>query len=54
VDSITFQKLRDLEERFKVLEAQMSDPAIVQDPPHYQRLARVRSCSFSLASTLLT
>jgi peptide chain release factor 1 len=40
VDSITFQKLRDLEERFNVLESQMSDPAIVQDPSLYQRLAR--------------
>jgi peptide chain release factor 1 len=40
VDSITFQKLRDIEERFRALESQMSDPAVVQDPPLYQRLAR--------------
>jgi peptide chain release factor 1 len=40
VDSITFQKLRDIEERFGVLEAQMSDPAVVRDPSAYQKLAR--------------
>ena len=40
MDSITFQRLRDIEERFTVLESQMSDPAVVQDPSLYQRLAR--------------
>ena len=40
MDSITFQKLKDIEARFDSLEAQMSDPAIAQDPSAYQRLAK--------------
>jgi peptide chain release factor 1 len=40
MDSITFQKLRDIEERFAVLQAQMSDPAVAQDPTAFQKLAR--------------
>jgi peptide chain release factor 1 len=40
MDAITFQKLKDIEARFAVLEAQMSDPAVVQDPTAYQRLAK--------------
>jgi peptide chain release factor 1 len=40
MDTITFQKLRDVEARFGQLEAQMSDPAVVQDPSAYQRLAK--------------
>jgi len=40
MDGITFQKLRDIESRFADVEAKMSDPAIAQDPPAYQKLAR--------------
>src|SRR5688572_16348807 len=40
MDSITFQKLKDIEARFESLEGQMSDPAIVQDQSVYQRLAK--------------
>src|SRR5262252_2774275 len=40
MDGITFQKLRDIESRFAEVEAQMSDPAVAQDPPAYQKLAR--------------
>jgi peptide chain release factor 1 len=40
MDAITFQKLKDIEARFGVLEGQMSDSAIVQDPSAYQRLAK--------------
>jgi len=40
MDGITFQKLRDIEARFAAVEAQMSDPAVAQDPPVYQKLAR--------------
>jgi peptide chain release factor 1 len=40
VDAVSFQKLRDIESRFAVLEASMSDPAVAQDPTRYQRLAR--------------
>ncbi len=40
MDAITFQKLRDIEARFGQLEAQMSDPAVIQDPSAYQRLAK--------------
>jgi peptide chain release factor 1 len=40
MDGITFQKLRDVEARFAEVEAQMSDPAVVQDPSAYQKLAR--------------
>jgi len=40
MDAISFQKLRDIEARFGVLESQMSDPAIAQDPTSYQKLAR--------------
>jgi peptide chain release factor 1 len=40
MDSITFQKLKDLEARFSVIESQMSDGTIAQDPSAYQRLAK--------------
>src|SRR5499426_2066987 len=40
MDSITFQKLREIEARFGVVEGQMSDPAVVQDPSAYQKLAK--------------
>ncbi len=40
MDAIPFQKLKDIEARFGAVQAQMSDPAVVQDPAAYQRLAR--------------
>jgi peptide chain release factor 1 len=40
MDGITFQKLREIEARFEDVEAAMSDPAVAQDPPAYQKLAR--------------
>ncbi len=40
MDGITFQKLRDIEARFAEVETRMSDPAVAQDPPAYQKLAR--------------
>ena len=40
MDGITFQKLRDIEARFAEVESRMSDPAVAQDPPAYQKLAR--------------
>ena len=40
MDGITFEKLRDIESRFAEVEAQMSDPAVAQDTPAYQKLAR--------------
>jgi peptide chain release factor 1 len=40
MDSISFQKLKDIEARFGAVEAQMSDPQVAQDPSAYQKLAR--------------
>jgi peptide chain release factor 1 len=40
MDGITFQKVREIEARFVAVEAQMSEPAVAQDPPVYQKLAR--------------
>jgi peptide chain release factor 1 len=40
MDSITFQKLKDIEARLDTLETRMSDPAVAQDPAAYQRLAK--------------
>ena len=40
MDATTFQKLRDIEARFGVVEGQMSDPVVAQDPSAYQKLAR--------------
>jgi peptide chain release factor 1 len=40
MDSITFEKLRELETRLASVLGAMSDPAVVQDPLAYQRLAR--------------
>ena len=40
MDSITFQKLKDIETRFGEVEARMSDASVVQDPASYQKLAR--------------
>ncbi len=40
MDAITFQKLREIEARFGTVEGQMSDPAVVQDPSAYQKLAK--------------
>ncbi len=40
MDSISFQKLKDIEARYGAVEAQMSDPQVAQDPSAYQKLAR--------------
>jgi len=40
LDSITFQKLKDIEARFAEVERGMSDPKVAQDPPVYQKLAK--------------
>ena len=40
MDSITFQKLKDIEARFAEVEKAMSDPNVVQDPSAYQKLAK--------------
>ena len=40
MDSITFQKLKDVEARYGEVQTQMSDPAVTQDQSAYQRLAR--------------
>jgi peptide chain release factor 1 len=40
MDSVTFQKLKDIEARLASVETQMSDPAVLQDPSAYQKLAR--------------
>ena len=40
MDAISFEKLKEIEARLVELEAAMSDPAIAQDPPAYQKLAR--------------
>jgi peptide chain release factor 1 len=40
MDSISFQKLKDIEARLGAVEAQMSDPDVAQDPSAYQKLAR--------------
>jgi len=40
MDSITFQKLKDVEARYGEVQNQMSDPAVTQDQSAYQRLAR--------------
>jgi peptide chain release factor 1 len=40
MDSISFQKLKDIETRFGEVEARMSQPDVAQDPPAYQKLAR--------------
>jgi len=40
MDSITFQKLKDIEARFGEVEGRMSDASVVQDPTSYQKLAR--------------
>jgi peptide chain release factor 1 len=40
VDSITFQKLRDVEARYSDVNAQMSDQAVARDPSAYQKFAR--------------
>jgi peptide chain release factor 1 len=40
LDSITFQKLKDIETRYAEVERSMSDPRIAQDPAAYQRLAK--------------
>jgi peptide chain release factor 1 len=40
MDTVTFQKLRDIEERFKDVEARMSDPVIANDHVAWQKLAR--------------
>src|ERR1700730_13425078 len=40
MDSITFQKLRDIESRFGEVETKMSDADIARDPSAFQRLAR--------------
>jgi len=40
MDAITFEKLKDLEQRFAAVEVRMSDPAVTRDPASYQALAR--------------
>jgi len=40
VDSITFQKLKDIEARYAEVERSMSDPSVVQDQSAYQKLAK--------------
>jgi peptide chain release factor 1 len=40
MDTITFQKLRDVEARFGEVEAKMSDEDVARDPSAFQRLAR--------------
>jgi peptide chain release factor 1 len=40
MDSITFQKLRDIESRFAEIETRMSDADVARDPSAFQRLAR--------------
>jgi peptide chain release factor 1 len=40
LDSITFEKLKDIETRLGEVEMQMSDPKVAQDPFAYQKLAR--------------
>src|SRR5215831_9642591 len=40
MDSITFQKLRDIESRFDEIETRMSDADVARDPSAFQRLAR--------------
>jgi peptide chain release factor 1 len=40
MDSITFQKLKDIEARFADVERQMSDPHVVSDQSAYQKLAK--------------
>jgi peptide chain release factor 1 len=40
MDTITFQKLKDIEARLVEVEAQMSDPRVAQDPAAYPKLAR--------------
>ncbi len=40
MDSITFQKLKDIETRYAEVEKAMSDPQVVRDPSAYQRLAK--------------
>jgi peptide chain release factor 1 len=40
MDTITFQKLKDIEARFSAIETQMSDPSVAKDPSAFQRLAK--------------
>ena len=40
MDSITFEKLKDIEARFAEVEARMSDADVARDPSAYQKLAR--------------
>jgi peptide chain release factor 1 len=40
MDSITFQRLKDLEARFAEVEARMSNEEVARDPATYQRLAK--------------
>jgi peptide chain release factor 1 len=40
MDTITFQKLKNIEERLTAVQGEMSSPAIAQDPSAYQKLAR--------------
>ena len=50
MDAITFQKLRDIEERFAGLEARMSDSAVATDHAAYQRLAEISPVRFLFES----
>src|SRR5678815_5182161 len=40
MDTVTFQKLKDIEARLVEVETQMSDPGVAQDPSAFQKLAR--------------
>jgi peptide chain release factor 1 len=40
MDTITFQKLKQIEDRLSTVQGEMSNPAVAQDPAAYQKLAR--------------
>jgi peptide chain release factor 1 len=40
MDSVTFQKLKDMQARLREVEQKMSDSAVARDPSTYQKLAR--------------
>jgi peptide chain release factor 1 len=40
MDSVTFQRLKEIEDRYGVVQTDMSSPAIAQDPTAYQKLAK--------------
>lgn len=44
-----FQKLEEIEKKFRELENKLSDPTVVQNPPLYQKLSKERSSLIPLA-----